>query len=92
MSRSAWKCIVAGRVQGVFYRAATAERAAGLGVDGWVRNLPDGSVEVVASGPDEALESLAEWLWQGPSDASVTAVAVEEFGADVEPGFRVLRQ
>jgi acylphosphatase len=85
----AFKCVVEGRVQGVFYRAATADRAAALGIDGWVRNLADGGVEVVASGPREALESLAAWLWQGPPAASVTAVTLEEWQGEVEPGFRI---
>lgn len=78
-------------MQGVFYRAATADRASELGVDGWVRNLADGSVEVVASGESEALESLAEWLWHGPPAASVSAVTIEEWQGEIEPGFRVLR-
>jgi acylphosphatase len=89
MSRAAWKCTIEGRVQGVFYRAATAERATELGIDGWVRNLPDGCVELVASGAVEALDSLAAWLWQGPPAASVTAVTLEEWLQDVEPGFRI---
>lgn len=91
MSRRGLKCTVEGRVQGVFYRAATTERANALGVDGWVRNLADGRVEVVAAGDDRCLESLAEWLWQGPPGASVTAVTLEEWPARVEPGFRILR-
>lgn len=86
----ALKCTVEGRVQGVCYRAAAAERAKELGVDGWVRNLADGNVEVVASGDEAALEGLAEWLWQGPPAALVTGVRLEECDADVEPGFRVL--
>jgi acylphosphatase len=85
------KCTVQGRVQGVFYRAATAERANALGVDGWVRNLADGSVEVVASGDPAALESLAEWLWQGPPAAAVTGVILEECDAVVALGFSVRR-
>lgn len=91
MSARAFKCTIEGRVQGVFYRAATAERARHLGVDGWVRNLPDGSVEVVAAGEDTALDRLAEWLWQGPPNALVSSVALEEWRAEVEPGFIVRR-
>jgi len=78
-------------VQGVFYRAATADRASQLGIDGWVRNLANGRVEVVASGAPAALESLARWLWQGPPGASVSAVTLEEWQGEIEPGFRILR-
>jgi acylphosphatase len=87
----AFKGIVEGRVQGVFYRAATADRASQLGIDGWVRNLANGRVEVVASGAPAALESLARWLWQGPPGASVSAVTLEEWQGEIEPGFRILR-
>jgi acylphosphatase len=72
------RCLVAGRVQGVFYRASTRSRAESLGVTGHARNLPDGRVEVLACGPSAAVESLCEWLWAGPPAASVTRVDVEE--------------
>lgn len=63
-----------GRVQGVFYRAETQKKAVQLGLFGWVRNLPDGRVEVFASGPEPALESLFAWLQQGPARAEVEKV------------------
>lgn len=85
------RCTVEGRVQGVFYRASTSERAAELGVSGWVRNLDDGRVELAASGDAEAVEALVSWLWDGPPGAEVTAVTVAECLDDIEPGFRVLR-
>lgn len=66
--------VVSGRVQGVFYRASTARRAAELGLRGHALNLPDGRVEVLAVGAPAALESLAEWLRQGPPRAVVAAV------------------
>jgi len=84
-------CRIAGRVQGVFFRAATAERAAALGIDGSVRNLKDGGVEVVAAGRTDAVDQLLVWLWQGPPQAVVTAVSVEPGPESVEAGFRVLR-
>lgn len=83
------RCIVAGRVQGVYYRAATAERAAELGLSGWVKNLPDGRVEAVASGSLGALAELAAWLWQGPPAARVTSVQVEEWTEAVPDRFDV---
>lgn len=83
------KCTVAGRVQGVFYRAATAERASELGIRGWVRNRPDGRVELVAGGDADAVEQLVAWLWQGPPGASVTSVTLAECEQEIPPGFRV---
>ena len=71
------KAIVHGRVQGVWYRASTAERAAALGVRGHARNLPDGTVEVVAAGEQEAVDALLAWLRQGPPLARVTRVEIE---------------
>lgn len=91
MKGRAVRYIVSGRVQGVFFRASTRDQARSLGLHGWVRNLPDGRVEVVASGDDAALSSLAAWLWQGPPSARVDAVAVEECAAEEagESGFDV---
>ncbi|MEO7433800.1 MAG: acylphosphatase [Dokdonella sp.] len=66
--------LVAGRVQGVFFRASTAQRARALGVTGVARNLDDGRVEVVASGDVDALAALHAWLKQGPPAARVDAV------------------
>lgn len=91
MSEAATKFTVSGRVQGVFYRASTAERAAELGLNGWARNLADGRVEVVVAGPPEAIETMAGWLWQGPPEASVTAVTLEQCEQTVAPGFRIAR-
>jgi acylphosphatase len=64
---------VRGRVQGVYYRASTQEVAARLGLCGWVRNCPDGSVELIAEGPPDRLEQLLEWCRRGPSAARVDA-------------------
>jgi len=66
--------IVFGRVQGVWYRAATRERALELGLIGYAKNLPDGSVEVLAQGASSAVEELEAWLWQGPAAAEVADV------------------
>jgi len=68
--------IVTGKVQGVWYRAATAEAAQELGVTGWARNCSDGSVEVLAVGAPEALDALAEWAHTGPPKAVVARIAV----------------
>ena len=80
--RVARRCLVAGRVQGVFFRATTRSRAESLGVTGHARNLPDGRVEVLACGTPAAVQALCDWLWDGPPAAHVTAVDAES----VEPG------
>ncbi len=67
---------VAGRVQGVFFRANTQEVAQRLGLSGYVRNLPDGRVEVVAEGEEEALRKLVDWCHEGPPLARVERVEV----------------
>ena len=69
--------IVSGRVQGVFFRAKTQERALHLGLKGWVKNRPEGTVEIAAEGFEEGLESLIEWAHHGPKMASVTNVDAE---------------
>ena len=63
---------VRGRVQGVWYRGSTRERAQELGLLGWVRNRPDGSVELIAQGPRDAVERLVEWCQRGPPGAYVS--------------------
>jgi len=81
--------VVAGRVQGVYYRAATAARAKQLRLRGSVRNLPDGGVEVIAAGDDAAQRELAAWLWRGPPAARVDVVQIEEWLEPVDEGFVV---
>lgn len=81
------RCIVSGRVQGVWYRASTRDRALGLGVAGHARNLRDGTVEVLACGDDRAVASLREWLWQGPPAAEVDGVDCEEVAGPPPEGF-----
>lgn len=74
---------VFGRVQGVWYRGTTRDRARQLGLQGWVRNCEDGSVEAVACGAPEALDEFRSWLYQGPSAARVDRV--EEADASETP-------
>mgnify|MGYP005857283447 CR=1 FL=1 len=70
--RKKWR--IEGRVQGVGYRRNAAREATRLGLGGWVRNVADGSVELLAEGEEEALALLARWCYQGPPGARVTAV------------------
>lgn len=74
MAESTCTLRVRGRVQGVWYRASAADEARRLGLAGTVRNLPDGSVELVATGPREAIERLAAWCRRGPPAARVESV------------------
>jgi acylphosphatase len=68
--------IVRGRVQGVFFRTEACDRAASLGLGGWVRNNPDGSVEAVFEGERERVESMVDWCRRGPALAQVENVDV----------------
>lgn len=72
------RCRVAGLVQGVFFRASTRARAQQLGVTGWAKNLPDGSVEVLVCGAEEAVAQLCAWLWEGPPPARVSEVLCKD--------------
>jgi acylphosphatase len=69
---------VAGRVQGVWFRASARERALALDLSGDARNLPDGRVEIHAEGTAEAIDSFLAWCAEGPSGARVDSVEVED--------------
>ena len=84
------KAIVTGKVQGVWYRATTREQAQKLGLNGYAKNLADGSVEVVASGHRDEVEQLMQWLWQGPEMSDVTHVEPLEADDYKNIGFLVL--
>lgn len=81
---------ITGRVQGVWFRGATEAEARRLGVDGWVRNLPDGSVEALIQGEPSAVRALASWCRTGPSGARVDdVVETSEPRGDDLAGFRI---
>lgn len=71
------RLIVLGRVQGVGFRYAARDAASECGVAGWVRNLADGTVEIVAQGPADAVARMTAWAERGPRHSSVERVAVE---------------
>jgi acylphosphatase len=79
---AARRCFVSGLVQGVFFRAATRQRASELGISGHARNLPDGRVEMLIVGEPAALVQLIEWLHRGPPAARVMRVDVEDVMLD----------
>ena len=81
---------IEGRVQGVYYRAWTNETARMLKLDGTVRNMGDGGVEAVFSGPADVVEDMLRRCKDGPKDARVTKVTIMAEGGTVAPGFKVL--
>ncbi len=81
---------VHGRVQGVFYRQSTRDKARVLGLTGWVRNEDDGTVVVEAFGHRSRLESLIAWCHEGPPSAKVSSVEIQWLeNADSPDGFHV---
>lgn len=90
MNRVRVQLKILGRVQGVFYRQSTQETAVRLGLTGWVRNCPDGSVEATFEGELEAVDAAIEWCRQGPSAARVTEVVVSRLCCEGETsGFAI---
>jgi len=82
-------CLVAGRVQGVCFRMTTREQADLYGLTGWVRNLQDGRVEVMAFGDEQQLDSLKQWLKFGPAMARVLDVESETVAFQKFKGFGI---
>ena len=84
------RALVSGGVQGVSYRAHARAEALRLGLRGYARNRPDGTVEVLACGQPDAVEALCRWLWRGSPASRVLAVRVEDASDDdCGPGFSV---
>lgn len=81
--------MVRGRVQGVFFRACTRERARAHGVTGWVRNRADGTVEAVLEGPGEAVERVIRFMRTGPPRAEVSDLEVFEEQPEGTSGFEI---
>ncbi len=88
------KVIVSGRVQGVGFRMSTLKKARQIGVSGYVRNLANGDVEIVASGKPEQVEALLKWAESGPPSAIVNNLGVEVLTNNVEEfkGFEIRRE
>ena len=80
---------VSGHVQGVFYRQSTLQTAKDLHLRGWVKNLANGDVEVVAQGDEATLHALQDWLWKGPTAAKVKGVVFDEVDLECPPGFEI---
>jgi acylphosphatase len=84
--------IVTGRVQGVFYRQTTQEKAIALGITGTVRNLPNRSVQIIATGTKEKLDILTAWCRQGPSRAEVSGIELREEVLKEFVDFKIVKQ
>ena len=69
--------IISGRVQGVWFRMETKKAADRIGVNGWVKNLPDGTVEALFEGPKVKVDDVLSWCWQGPPLAKVSNVVID---------------
>lgn len=91
MAKICLHAYVGGRVQDVGFRQATREEADRLELDGWVRNLDDGRVEVVWEGEEDRAKALERWLGRGPRHAEVSAVEVEQMPLQGIAGFVVRR-
>ncbi len=84
------RVVIAGRVQGVWFRAWTTQEASARGLDGWVRNRRDGTVEAAFQGPMEAVDEMVALCRTGPPAARVDAVETFADADTVGPGFRQL--
>lgn len=82
------RAVIHGRVQGVWFRGWTVDEAERRGLDGWVRNVHDGTVEAVFAGEDAVVDDILQACWQGPPAASVRNVETEPWHEPVKPGFR----
>jgi acylphosphatase len=83
------RIVVTGQVQGVFFRDACRRMAGRYGISGWVRNLPDGSVEAAFEGPADRVDQLVAWARNGPADAAVEGVEVHDEPPSGESGFTI---
>ena len=82
---------IKGKVQGVFYRATAKDVADLIGVKGWVKNLPDDNVEIMATAAEDVLQKFIGWCKQGPPKAKVDDVLIEELSPEEFKGFKIIR-
>ena len=89
MEIQAVQLVIAGRVQGVGYRASAQAAARDLGIRGWVRNRPDGTVEILAEGEAEPLERFVAWCREGPPAARVSRIDRTPVTPEANPAFEI---
>jgi len=83
--------LIKGQVQGVFYRATSKKTADQLDISGWVKNTPDGNVEIIATGTEEKVQQFIAWCKQGPALAQVSAIIATRLEEVEFPDFLVKR-
>ncbi|GAA4748391.1 acylphosphatase [Flavisolibacter ginsenosidimutans] len=83
--------VIKGKVQGVFFRATAKDVAKALDLKGWVKNTPEGDVEVLATGDEDAIRQFIEWSKRGPDKALVSSVAVTSLNEKPFNDFRIIR-
>ncbi len=83
--------LITGKVQGVFFRKYTCEAADAIGITGFVKNLPDQSVYILATGTNEQLQEFINWCWQGSPRSKVEKVEVKEMESQQFKSFQVER-
>ncbi|WP_282606961.1 acylphosphatase [Pelagibius sp. Alg239-R121] len=86
------RAVISGRVQGVWFRGWTERQARARGLDGWVRNCSDGTVEAVFSGAADQVDEMIEDCWKGPPAAKVASIQLYREEPSVESGFIHLRR
>jgi acylphosphatase len=86
------RCLIDGKVQGVFYRASAYAKAQQVGIKGWVRNLSDGRVEALIQGDEGQVEEMVDWFWQGPRNSRVSSVQCYDEQPITTDTFSVTRQ
>lgn len=91
MAKTCRHCIVSGKVQGVFYRQGTKQQADLYNITGWVKNLPDGRVELIACGEEHDIAELLTWLRDGPPRAQVEEVQVATVPVTDFTNFEIIR-
>lgn len=88
---ASYRLVITGKVQGVFYRQSSKERAQQLNIKGWVKNRPDGSVEMTIAGEEDDIKSFITWCRQGPPQAGVDNVQIEPTEETAFDNFSILR-
>jgi len=83
--------VIKGKVQGVYYRASARDVAREIGVTGWIKNMTDGNVEALVSGPEERVEKFIEWCRKGPKNAEVSEVIVNDSKERPLADFRITK-
>ncbi len=90
MTKRCIHCYISGKVQGVWFRASAQEQAEKRNIKGWIRNLKDGRVEVLACGVPKDLEIFVGWLKEGPPLASVEEFEQEEHACEIHQTFKII--